>query len=108
MSSLNLPVRQKPTNQTRTERGQTGRGGWKPERSLPSVCYSPGEQLMGASLKLETHDPAGWRARAAACRAMAAVLGADSGQRILVMAADFEQKADEMERAQACGETGSG
>lgn len=58
---------------------------------------------MGASLKSETHGPAGWRARAAACRAMAVVLGADSGRRILVMAEGFEQKADDIERAHASG-----
>lgn len=62
---------------------------------------------MAASPKSDRHDARGWRARAAVCRAMATMLGTGSGEKALQIALQYEQRADEIERAQACDESGS-
>lgn len=53
---------------------------------------------MALSPKWERHDGAGWRQRAVGCRELAEMLGAASKERLLAIAASYEEKAAQDQR----------
>ena len=53
---------------------------------------------MAQSAKWDRHDGPGWRQRAAAYRDVAATLGPASKERMLAIAASYEEKAAQAQR----------